>query len=91
MPLSKERQGEIASLILEKKILRDGIALKPNEIKREIKKLAQDTGISVVEAAETIKLSIERVYQATMDNIDELISSQAECHKDPILKDDLPL
>ncbi|MBP9701738.1 MAG: hypothetical protein KBD47_01995 [Candidatus Pacebacteria bacterium] len=53
MPLSQERIGQIAKMILQVKLESDGgICLQPKEIAREISNHAKKLGINQAEAAE---------------------------------------
>jgi hypothetical protein len=70
MALSKERIGEIAMLVLQHKVERDGnIRLNPAEIKREFSKSSKELGITPQECAEFVGILLKTAYDKCMAEI----------------------
>lgn len=70
MALSKERIGEIAMVVLQDKLERDGdIRLNPSEIKREISNSSKKLGISPQEGAEFVGIILTKAYDKCMAEI----------------------
>ncbi|MDP2651039.1 MAG: hypothetical protein Q8O98_00430 [bacterium] len=65
MPMSKERQGEIAILFLKNKLRKDGIRL--TNIKRRINSEASEIEISAKEAGEFAELMIRELVDEAFD------------------------
>lgn len=75
MALSKERLGEIAMIVLQEKMERDGnIRLNPSEIKREITNSCKKLGITPQEGAEFVGIILKKAYDKCMAEIQKVIS-----------------
>ncbi len=72
MPLSKERIGEIALVVLQHKMEQDGIRLNPKEIKREIVNGSKKLGVPVHESAEFAQIMIKAAFDKTMAELDTI-------------------
>jgi hypothetical protein len=73
MALSKERIGEIARLVLQQKLERDGsIRLNPAEIKREISNESKKMGITAQEGAEFVAIIITTAYDKCMAELEKV-------------------
>jgi hypothetical protein len=79
MPLSKERIGEIAMLVLQNKLEQDnGVRLNPKEVKREIMNSSKKFGITPQEGAEFVGIIIESAYRKTMAEIDAMKTDKTD-------------
>ncbi|MFA6227475.1 MAG: hypothetical protein WC631_03315 [Candidatus Paceibacterota bacterium] len=77
MTLSKERAGEIAVLVLQDKMERDGgIRLNPKEIRRELTNGAKKLGILPSEMAELAKMFLATTYQKVVAELDSMIDEK---------------
>jgi hypothetical protein len=73
MALSKERIGEIAMVVLQSKLERDGnIRLNPSEIKREISNESKKIGITLQEAAEFVQIILKTAYGKCMAELEKV-------------------
>jgi hypothetical protein len=79
MPITKERVNEIAMIVLQEKMEREGqLKLVPFEIKRTIKNSAKKMNMPAEEVAEVVKIIFERAYIKTIAEIDKVISGKVE-------------
>ena len=78
MSLSKERVNEIAKNILQLHMEKEGIRLRPIEVKREVSNLSQKTGISLAEAAEFMKIFLSEAYNKTIAKLNKIMSEKVE-------------
>lgn len=60
--LTKERRGEIAVLLLKRKIREEGIRLKPNDISRNIGTISKEVGIPHEELSSFMKVLLEEMF-----------------------------
>lgn len=74
--LTKERQGEIAVLFLLRKHEKEGITINPSTVKREIHNGAKDLKIDEVEMAESLKIIYQHIFEKTMEELNNFISTQ---------------
>lgn len=73
MALSKERIGEIAMIVLQGKLERDGnIHLNPSEIKREIINSSKKFGITPQEGAEFVGIILKTAYDKCMAEVQKV-------------------
>jgi hypothetical protein len=73
MALSKERIGEIAMLVLQEKLERDGnIRLNPSEIKREVSNTSKKLGITPQEGAEFVGIILKTAYDKCMAEVQKV-------------------
>ncbi len=79
MALSKERQGEIAMIILQHKLEKEGeLKLIPSEVKRQLHNSAKNLGIPASELAEFVKITLEKAYAKTVAELDVIASKVEE-------------
>jgi hypothetical protein len=83
MPLSTERRGELAILVLRKKLRRDGFTLKDRgNIRRDLHNEARDLNVPIEELAEFVLFMTEQIYGDTsaelrsIANQDELLKEK---------------
>ncbi len=73
MPLSKERVGEIAMMVLQDKLENNGsICLNPKEVKRDIINISKKLGITPQEGAEFAGIIFNTAYDKTMVELNSL-------------------
>jgi len=73
MALSKERIGEIAMVVLQEKLERDGnIRLNPSEIKREVANTSKKLGITPQEGAEFVGIILKTAYDKCMAEVEKV-------------------
>jgi hypothetical protein len=58
--------------------VKNGLSLKPLEVKREIKNRAKELNVSDKEMAEAYKIALTFLFQKTMKVIDEVISGKVQ-------------
>lgn len=79
MALSKERVGEIALILLQHKMEKNGdITLNPSEIKREILNESKKFGVEPHEAAEFLQIVVKTAYEKTMATLEEVKSKKGD-------------
>ena len=79
MALSKERLGEIAMLVLQNKLEKNGdLKLIPSQVKRELKNSAKTLGFSVIEVAEFSKIILTSSFKKTIIELDKIIKGKVE-------------
>ena len=75
MALTPERTGQIALLILQEKMLKEGINLQPKEVRRDVINNANKFGVSFSEMADFYRFILNIAYQRTMQELGMLPSS----------------
>ena len=75
MALSKERLGEIAVLVLTHKLKKEGMMVKPKELRSEVFNAAKAIGISPIETAEFLKEGLKLLFEDANRELDALITS----------------
>lgn len=79
MALTTERANQIAMKVLQYKTERNGeLRLVPSEVKRAVKNSAKSMDIPVEEAAEFMKIVLEKAYSKTITELDEIIAGKVE-------------
>lgn len=79
MALTKERQGEIAMYILQRKLENNGnLKLMPSEIKREIANSSKKSKIPQNELAEFYKIVFEEGYLRIVAELDKILTGKVE-------------
>jgi hypothetical protein len=78
MTLTKDRIGEIAMAVLQRRMEGNGIELKPSEVKRETANSAKKLGIPEIEIAEFTKIIITEAFNKTVAKLDEMIDGKVE-------------
>lgn len=77
MALTSQRIGEIALVVLQDKLEKDGsLRLNPIEIKRDATNGAKRLGVPPSEAAEFMQMILKVAYDKTIAALDELKDSQ---------------
>lgn len=79
--LSKERVGEIAIIAFLQIKRREGIILRPGEVKRDISNEAKRHGLHPVEVALFAKFVTEEIYKESMQELDSVIATQERPRK----------
>lgn len=78
MAITQERLGEIALLIIKRqKLEKEGVTMKPKEIKREVHNAAKRFGVKPQEVAELFKLVLDEAYEKTLTELEAIISDTA--------------
>ena len=72
MSLTQERIGEIALLVLKKKIRQDGFRLSSDNIKQKITDEANNLGIPAEEFAEFMKIILREMYEDTISQLENV-------------------
>ena len=72
MSLTQERIGEIALLVLKKKIRQDGFRLSSDNIKQKITDEANNLGIPAEEFAEFTKIILWEMYEDTISQLENV-------------------
>ena len=75
MALSKERLGEIAVLVLENKMKKEGMEVVPKELRSKVFNGAKELGISPVELAEFTKFGLAFLFAEANDELDSLMNT----------------
>lgn len=70
MALTKERKGELAYIFLKATLEDKGIELKPKEVKRSIRNMSKNLGISSTEAAEFVSVMTRDIYDDTVKELE---------------------
>lgn len=78
MELYDLRFNEICAKYTLTHLMKEGVSLRPLELKREIKNRAKELGISDKEMAESTKIILNFLYKETIKKIDEIISGKVE-------------
>jgi len=78
MALSKEKTNEIAMQLLQAQMEKEGLRLRPSEVKREMSNLSKRLGISKEEAAEFAKIITEQIYTKTVNEFNKIITGKVE-------------
>ena len=77
MALSKTEIGEIALKLLQKKIEKEGIYLRPKRVKRDVTKFAKKVGIPPCDAAEFVMIHLQWIYNKTIAQL-QTITTKAD-------------
>lgn len=75
MKLHDGRFNEICEKILLSRLTKEGINLKPLEVKREIQNMSKDLDVPVKELAEVYKIMLSYLSGYTDSKLDEIINS----------------
>lgn len=73
MALSKQRLGEIALAALMAKMEKDGVHVKPGEIKREVANAAKQLGADAREVAELFRIVLDDIFSKVIAELDIMI------------------
>lgn len=77
--MTKQRQGEIALMVLQKQLEADGeLKLKPKEVKRDITNQAKSLGIPVHEAAQFAIEMYKTAYEKTIAELETIKDPASE-------------
>ena len=74
MALSGQEIGAIALKLLQEKIQKKGIYLRPKRVKRDVDKFAERIGISTSMAAEFVMIHAQIVFDKTMAELGGIIA-----------------
>lgn len=75
MALSEERIGQIAVKVLVHKLKKEGLMVRPKDLKSEVFNGAKSIGVSPVEMAEFMRLGFNILFKEMNQEIDSLVSS----------------
>lgn len=78
MALSKDRKGELAFIFLKATLEDKGVELKPKEVKRSVKNMSKNLGISSAEAAEFILEMTKEIYDDTVKELQVLLEIEVK-------------
>ncbi len=82
MALTKERIGEIAMILLQHKLEKDGgLRLDPKGLKREIKNSSKEIGIEPHEMAQFVKILLEASCNKVVAGLDAIIADPKNSQK----------
>ena len=83
MALTEKRLGEIAVKVLAHKMVRDGMMVKPKELRSEVFNSAKSLGVSPVELAEFLKVGHQILFAEVNKELDGLITSVGDWQPKP--------
>jgi hypothetical protein len=76
MELFDEKFNSICTKWAMSHFLKNGLSLRPLEVKRDINNRAKELGLSEKEAAEAHKIALTFLFQKTIIKLDEIISGK---------------